>query len=308
MQAATFPKKIKVTDVTFTTSTAGGGSGSSFQNSLLNGLGLFSGASYVSNTTPPRLELAVYGSGTITNVDFPQYQTLSDISTAGYKTLTEIQALGYQTIASLTTAGYKTAADTLTDVAAVGYQTVATLTTNGYKTVANTLTDVAALHYLKSEIDTQINGIKNRTGSTNLNNSISSLENNTGSTVLKTAVDTNTSLRAKAKGTLSFSGTSSGSITLSNSTNSSASLITKSTGNSYNHMGQYSFYNIYITFSSTISNNYQVLLTDGFGSVNAPLMAARISSKSASGFNILAFFHGGGTLNYQTWELDFVVI
>ena len=73
-------------------------------------------------------------------------------------------------------------------------------------------------------------------------------------------------------------------------------------------MGQYSFYNIYITFSSTITNNYQVLLQDGFGSVTAPLMASRISSKSASGFNILAFFHGGGTLNYQTWELDFVVI
>ena len=110
IKAAASPKRIQVTDVTFTTSTAGGGGGSSFQNSLLNGLGLFSGASYVSNTTPPRLELAAYGSGSITSVDFPQYQTLSDISTAGYKTLTEIQALGYQTIASLTTAGYKTAA------------------------------------------------------------------------------------------------------------------------------------------------------------------------------------------------------
>ena len=75
IKATASPKRIKVTDVTFTTGTAGGGGGSSFQNSLLNGLGLFSGASYVSNTTPPRLELAAYGSGTITNVDFPQYQT-----------------------------------------------------------------------------------------------------------------------------------------------------------------------------------------------------------------------------------------
>jgi len=153
IKAAASPKRIKVTDVTFTTSTAGGGGGSSFQNSLLNGLGLFSGASYVSNTTPPRLELAAYGSGTITNVDFPQYQTLSDIQTAGYKTLTEIQALNYETIASLTTAGYKTASATMTDVAAVGYQTLATLTTNGYKTVADTLTDVATDHYTKPEVD-----------------------------------------------------------------------------------------------------------------------------------------------------------
>ena len=51
-----------------------------------------------------------------------------------------------------------------------------------------------------------------------------------------------------------------------------------------------------------------MLLTDGFGSVQAPLMSARISSKSASGFNILAYYHGGGTANYAAWELDFVVI
>ena len=179
IKAAASPKIIKVTNVTFTTSTAGGGGGSSFQNSLLNGLGLFSGASYVSNTTPPRLELAAYGSGSITSVDFPQYQTLSDISTAGYKTLTEIQALGYETLASLTTAGYKTASATMTDVANVGYQTLATLTSNGYKTVADTLTDVATDHHTKTYINAELNAIYNRTGTfstTILNGNIIDLE------------------------------------------------------------------------------------------------------------------------------------
>ena len=252
MQAATFPKKIKVTDVTFTTSTAGGGSGSSFQNSLLNGLGLFSGASYVSNTTPPRLELSAYGSGTVTNVDFPEYQTLSDIQTAGYKTLTEIQALGYQTIASLTTAGYKTAADTLTDVAAVGYQTLATLTSNGYKTAADTI---------------------------------------------------------RARGTLSFSGSSSGTVTLSNGTNASTSSTTPTMSNGYQiyHIaGNYSYYLIPITFSTNITNDYQVLIQDVVVASSNPLISSRIVNKSASGFDIEFYYHR--VASYDTWMVDFVVI
>ena len=306
MKVSTFPKKIKVTDVTFTTTTAGGGGGGSFSNSLLNGLGLFSGASYVDNTTPPRLELSAYGSGTVTNVDFPEYQTLNDIQTAGYKTLTEIQALGYQTIASLTTAGYKTAAATLTDVASVGYQTLATLTSNGYKTAADTLVDVASAHYSKTEIDTEINGIKNRSGSSTLNNAISALENNTGSSALKTAVDTNTDQRAKARGTFDYSGGSTGSGTLSNAYNASASIYNKSTAMGWNHMGSHSFYQIDVTFTSSIPNSYQVLVQETSTSTSTNvMMSSCVRNKTSSGFSIYVF--NFGTV-YIQWGMDFVVI
>ena len=145
------------------------------------------------------------------------------------------------------------------------------------------------------------------TGSSTLVTAVASLENKTGSSTLVTAVDTNTSLRAKAKGTLSFSGTLYGSITLSNNTNSStpATPNSISTGQSLNHMGPYSFYQINITFSTNISNNYQVLIQDAS---STHLMSSRVINKSASGFSIQAFFHGGGAANYSTWELDFVVI
>ena len=112
--------------------------------------------------------------------------------------------------------------------------------------------------------------------------------------------------RAKASGTFDFTGGSIGVGTLVNSYNATAELKGTIVGGvSGIHMGDWTFYQIDVTFDSQLHDaNYQVFVTESH-TYSAPIMLTQsTSSKSEFGFTINVFNHGR---DYDDWGMDFVV-